>query len=553
MRRLKQLTVMAAMIAMAALWLGAGPASSQADQTQQDRAETAISNLRELIANRIPLAAELDVLLGAPAPEAADAAEERAAAIAALRTELSELDAQIGAVATGVSDAEFRTQEAGFDLNSELQALVEPFVAIMRDATENARQIERLRRAQGEARRREALAERALRTLAPVRAKAVDPIVREKLDQMADIWEKRADAASDLANALDQQMRDRIADQGNDRASANAAASGFFRERGLSLLLGVTAFAVVFLALRLIHRSAGWLRVRRGVRRSFSTRLLNLVFSVATVVFAVGAMLAVFNLRNDWLLLGVFGIMLLALGWVGIKMLPGAIEQVTLLLNLGAVQEDERVLIEGVPYRVRKLDFYTDFENPLLEGADYTLPVRELIGRHSRPSGKHEPWFPTRRGDWVRLADETFGQIVSQSPEMVEIEIPGGSHMTYATADFLAEKPENLSNGYRAEIVFGIGYAHQSEATGPLVTTLIAHVKAGLLKIVPEHHLIAVGCEMLEAGDNAIIFEVEADMTGAAASRCEDIERALTRLCVDACNVNGWDIPFPQLVVHKGA
>ena len=86
------------------------------------------------------------------------------------------------------------------------------------------------------------------------------------------------------------------------------------------------------------------------------------------VVIKIGSALLVDrvsgDLRNDWLLLGVFGIMLLALGWVGIKMLPGAIEQVTLLLNLGAVQEDERVLIEGVPYRVRKLDFYTDFENP---------------------------------------------------------------------------------------------------------------------------------------------------------------------------------------------
>ncbi|MGB0412795.1 MAG: hypothetical protein ACPGFA_14500, partial [Pikeienuella sp.] len=395
--------------------LGLGADISHADDA---RAETAIGNLRELIANRTPLMAELDELLKEPVEDAAEAGAARKAVIADLRAELTELDEQIGAVATGVSEAEFRTQSSGFDLNTELQALVEPFVAIMRDATENARQIERLRRSLGEARRREALALRALKTLKRVREKAVDPVVIGQLDAMAETWAKRADAAADLANALDQQMRDRIADQGESRASANAAASGFFRERGVSLLLGVSAFAFVFLGLRFVHRGAVWLRVRRGVQRSFSTRLVNLVFSVLTIVLAVGAMLAVFNLRNDWLLLGVFGVMLLALGWVGIKMLPGAIEQVTLLLNLGAVQEDERVLIEGIPYRVRKLDFYTDFENPLLEGADYTLPVRELIGRHSRPSGKHEPWFPTRRGDWVRLADETFGQIVSQSPEM---------------------------------------------------------------------------------------------------------------------------------------
>lgn len=71
------------------------------------------------------------------------------------------------------------------------------------------------------------------------------------------------------------------------------------------------------------------------------------------------------------------------------------------------------------------------------------------------------------------------------------------------------------------------------------------------MKLVPEQHLLDVGCEMLEAGDNAIIYEVEADLTGAVALLMEDVERELTRLCVDACNKFGWEIPFPQLVVHK--
>lgn len=71
------------------------------------------------------------------------------------------------------------------------------------------------------------------------------------------------------------------------------------------------------------------------------------------------------------------------------------------------------------------------------------------------------------------------------------------------------------------------------------------------MKLVPEQHLLDVGCEMLEAGDNAIIYEVEADLTGAVALLMEDVERELTRLCVDECSKFGWEIPFPQLVVHK--
>ena len=532
---------------------GVGPSFAQtaADTAAKERAAAAISNIRELLANRAALAEELTALNALPPAEGEDAQAARKAESDALKAELAALEAQIGAVATGVSEEEFRGQNAkNFDLNSELQALVEPFVAMMRDATENARQIERLRRAQSEARRREALANRALTALKPVKEATSDADVLASLEAMTATWERRADAAADLANALDQQLEDRLSDRGATRAAANEAASGFFRDRGLSLLLGFSAFAAVFLGLRFAHRSAGWLRVKRGVRRSFQTRLANLVFTVFTFIAATCAMLVVFNLRNDWLLLGVFGLMLLALAWIGVKMLPGAIEQVTLLLNLGAVQEGERVVIDGVSYRVQKLDFYTDFVNPALD-ADFTLPVRALIGMRSRPSSPDEPWFPTKRGDWVRLADEQFGQVVSQSPDMVEIQIPGGSHVTYATGDFLAEKPENLSEGFRAEIVFGISYRHQAELTGEIIAKLKEHIRAGVLAKVPEGMLRDVGVEMLEAADSAVNFEVEADLVGEAAPLLEDVERELTRLCVDACNRFGWEIPFPQLVLHK--
>lgn len=532
------------------------PAAAQSNaetSAREARTASAIRNLRELIQNRVALNAELQALSEGLAVLTPQAADDRKAEIEALRAEISALSLQIGAIATGVSDDEFRGQNStGFDLNTELQALVEPFVVMMRDATENARQIERLRRAQSEARRRNALAQRALRTLEPVRSVATDETVIAALDEMTATWERRADAASDLANALDQQLADRLSDRGQSRQAVNEAASNFFKDRGLSLLFGMLAFAGVFFGMRLMHRAAVWLRKKRGIRRSFQTRLANLIFTVLTFTSAIGAMLIVFNLRNDWLLLGVFVVMLLALAWVGIKMLPGAIEQVTLLLNLGAVQEDERVIIDGISYDVRKLDFYTDFVNPVL-GADFTLPVRALIGMRSRPSAPDEPWFPTKRGDWVRLADEQYGQVISQSPDMVEIQIPGGSQVMYATADFLAEKPENLSDGFRAEIVFGLSYRHQDALPGEIMETLREHVRAGVSRLVPEGYLRDVGVEMLEAADSAVNFEVEADLIGEAAPMLEDVERELTRLCVDACNVHGWEIPFPQMVVHRAS
>ena len=341
--------------------------------------------------------------------------------------------------------------------------MVEPFIAMLRDATENARQIERLRRDLNEAKRRRALANCALATLKPMRDIAVAPDLIETLDERRVLWEGRANAESDLAGALKQQLDDRLSDRGATQTAAGEAASSFVKDRGISLLLGLAAFAIVFGTMRLVHRIARWLRVRWKIRRNF----------------------------------------------------------------------------------------YTDLVNPALEGAEFTLPIKDLIGLYSRPSGPDEPWFPSLRGDWVRLADEVFGQVISQSPDMVELEIPGGSRVTYTHDDYLAEKPDNLSGGFRSEIEFGLSYNHQDIATGKAMEMLKDHIREGLLKLVPEQHLLDVGCEMLEAGDNAIIYEVEADLTGAVALLMEDVERELTRLCVDECNKFGWEIPFPQLVVHK--
>ena len=585
------------------LILLASPVAAQADD---ERAASALQNVRELLENRTALRAEksdleaaAEVAAGLPAGEARSArlkeiatrieeidrlligdgdaealeaekkaltaetallrgatksaADEREARIAEINDELDKLSRQIGAVATGVSEEEYGVSaNAAFDLNAEAQALLEPFIAMLRDATENARQIERLRRDLNEAKRRKGLADRALATLKPMRDLADDPDLIETLEQRRAQWEARANAEADLSAALKQQLDDRLSDRGATQTAAGEAASSFVKDRGISLLLGIAAFAIVFGVMRLIHQAARWLRVKRRIRRNFYTRLSNLVFTALTPILAVTAMLTVFNMRNDWLLLGIFAIMLVALLWIGIKMIPEMIDQVTLLLNLGAVQEDERVIFDDTPYLVKRLDFYTDLENPALEGAEFTLPIKDLIGLHSRPSGPDEPWFPSLRGDWVRLADETFGQVVSQSPDMVELEVPGGSRMTYTHDDYLAEKPDNLSNGFRSEIVFGLSYRHQDIATGEAMEMLKDHIREGLLKLVPEQHLLDVGCEMLEAGDNAIIYEVEADLDGVVAPLMEDVERELTRLCVDACNKFGWEIPFPQMVVHKG-
>jgi hypothetical protein len=69
-----------------------------------------------------------------------------------------------------------------------------------------------------------------------------------------------------------------------------------------------------------------------------------------------------------------------------------------------------------------------------------------------------------------------------------------------------------------------------------------------VLDIVTEKQL-----ENVEAASRRTLDRLRGrnDITGDAAEYYEDIERALARLCINACNEYGWEILFPQLVLHQ--
>ena len=46
--------------------------------------------------------------------------------------------------------------------------------------------------------------------------------------------------------------------------------------------------------------------------------------------------------------------------------------------DLGAVQENERLMFAGVPWLVERLDLYTHLVNPALDGGTFTVPVTGL-------------------------------------------------------------------------------------------------------------------------------------------------------------------------------
>ena len=478
-------------------------------------------------------------------------AEQTKQALEALDAEIAEIDAQIERLATGASGDEIATADDLFDIQAEIEGLVEPFILIVKSATENARAIAKLERERDEAADQTNIAQSALDTLGPIlEAAPEDAAAAERLRALRELWIERRDAAEARNATAERQLELRRAEQFDAGESASEAAESFVRNRGRNLIFGILAFAGVFFGLRLVKR---FLIKALGETRSrtFAARLGGLIFDGLAMIAAFGAILTVFNYYNDWLLTGLTILLLLALGWVFLMSLPSMIEQLTLLLNLGAVQEGERVVIDGVPWLVRRLDFYTDLTNPALRGGAFTVPARKLLGLHSRPVGDNEAWFPTEEGDWVLIGDDLFGEVAHQSPEMVQVRKEGGAVVSFPIAGFLEANPVNLSKGFRATASLGLDYRHQAQALTEIPSKLKASIDVGLERIVDRDMILAVDAMLVSAGDSALEFELEADLTGDAAPLYEDICDALTQIAV-ACSIeNGWVIPTPQLTIHQ--
>lgn len=132
-----------------------------------------------------------------------------------------------------------------------------------------------------------------------------------------------------------------------------------------------------------------------------------------------------------------------------------------MILNLGPVRQNERIIFEGIPWQVQKVHIYTSLINPALEGDKIRLPMRDLINLHSRPNGEDELWFPCRKDDWVLLSDDTFGKVLQQTPDYVNIVKLGGTRKVIPAVEFLSLHPANLSKNFRLEVPFGIDYSHQ--------------------------------------------------------------------------------------------
>jgi hypothetical protein len=308
---------------------------------------------------------------------------------------------------------------------------------------------------------------------------------------------------------------------------------------------------LVYLLLRWVYSKVQrFSPVHRG-KSAFVGRVVDIVADLLTLLVSILAAFVVFYLAGDWVLLVIGGVFILGIFWASKHALPLMFEQTKLLLNVGPVREGERMMFEGIPWRVDRLGPYCEFSNPAFPGSELRLPLRALVDLHSRPLQDREPWFPTEIGEWIRLSDGLFGKVVVQSPEQVGLVKLGGARVMLPAADFLGMAPENLSHNFRISVTFGIDYAHQALCTTEIPGHFESALQPALEEKVGEGGLINLRVEFAQAGASSLDYEILADFSGKVASRYNFLSRLISRVCVDVCNEHGYVIPFTQITVHQ--
>ncbi len=436
------------------------------------------------------------------------------------------------------------------DWNQELTELIGPLIAAMKRVTSRPRKIEELKSNIEQYEVQQQTVQKANANLLALMSYTSNPKLIEKLNAVIRIWQKRGDEIETQMAIAAQQLEKALGEKKSLSQSFQELLEIFFKSRGKNLLLAFLAFAFVWVALHYLHKLIQRLSPFHKKDRTFVVRVFDLLYIIFTVVLSFLILLGVLYSLGDWLLLSIAIIFILGIGWASKKALPRFWNQATLILNFGAVREGEVIIYKGIPYEVISVNIYSQLENKDLEDGFIRLHINDLVDLRSRPIFKNEPWFPSRRGDWVKLNDGTYGEVVAQTPDMVKLRLIGGAHKSYKTSEYLSQSPMNLSEGFRVPVAFGLDYQYQDIIIKKVPDIIEKAIMEGLMAEGYGNSIEKINVEFKEAGPSSLDIAVLAEFNGGAGSRYWALERAIQRICVDTCNVHGWIIPFQQVTVH---
>lgn len=437
-----------------------------------------------------------------------------------------------------------------FDWKEELILATKPIIDALKDLTEKPRKIEKLRGEIDLLQEQRNLIELALDAMARFQPDTMNQSTKTEFESITKKWlQRQADNVQDLEIARFQ-MANLEEKNKNWWQSLKIGMVNFVQGRGLTLTIAIVAALSVWL----LMRGLLWLYQKKLIspshRNSIQARLTGYAYRILTGLLVMLTVLITFYLANDFLLLTMAIIILIAVILSFRHLLPHYINEARLLLNIGPVRIGERITYNGLPMQVRSINVDSLLRNPDLKGI-VRLPLSVLEDMVSRPD-IDEPWFPCRAGEYVMLPDGRFGEVIEQTIELVLLQIKG-SLVQFTAADFFRLNLLNLSRqGFVVVATFGIDYQHQAQCLNEVPARLHEALEHALAQAEFSNKIVSLLVEFKEANTNSLDYLIVVNCKGEAASSYFTINRLIQKTCVEVCNRERWIIPFTQLTVHQG-
>lgn len=470
-----------------------------------------------------------------------------------LNNEIKEIRVSFEQIAIGSVDLTiFDAENTEFDWRTEMTQVLMPVIRNLQSLTEKPRRIEDLR-SQISANNEKLMASNiALAAIEENLLQADNEETKQSLINLRSTWQDQVQEIGRSTEIANVKLNNLLSNNDNFFQSAKSAIVNFLTGRGLTLLIALIVAFLVWLVLKFVKRILT-ARTTGSQAKSYRTRqrLVRYAFNIFTALLITISVIIVFYVRGDVLLLGlsllVAGALVLGLRHT----VPKFISEARLLLNMGSIREDERVVYNGLPYQVTALNMYSVLRNPELTGV-IRLPLESMMSMISRPAGK-EVWFPASKGDYIMLPEGKLLEVVELTTELIQLQSLVGTRTSVPSSEFYNMTFDNLSRGENFSITstFGVGYLHQSISNNSIPTKLKEAISEALSKTDYAEHVVSVSVELKEAGASSLDYWVCVTCSTAAVRSYYKISRLVQQSCVDTCTRENWDIPFPQLTIHN--
>ena len=329
----------------------------------------------------------------------------------------------------------------------------------------------------------------------------------------------------------------------------------FLRTKGKNILLSTISFLVIFLPFFIWRKSIlGFLVSKIFYKsqesRDWAKRPAKVFYSVLIFTFATFMGILTLYALNDWILVTLTVLILTGVLWSLRFEIPRYIEQAKILLNFGPVRENEFIYYRDVPWSVSRLGLYSTLYNPRLEGGKIRVHVREFINQCSRKFVHDAEYFPTKKGDWVELSDNSYGEVILQTPEFVHVKLFGGALKVYKTADFLNLSPVSLADGFLVVEKIGFDYKNQFDVVSDIYPKYIDYMHSVFRGYLDDRSMSDVIIEHDTNDSSCLSVSVNLFCNSALQNRKIFLRRLIHRESLNFFNSHKMAIPFNQLTVH---